>query len=392
MTASQLQPKNRSWVAALCVLAALLPACSSTPSQPEPAPLPGVQARSDVPEMARKWTLSAGPVDAALGAAVVGTRVIVATASGALLELDADKGQMLSRVQLPAAPLAGVGSDGVRHAVITSDHVLRVFQAGQPMWQQRLGASAYTAPLVAGERVFVQTADRGVAAYDGATGRRLWSFARAADAALVLKQPGVLVAVGDTLLAGHGGRLSALNPSTGQIKWDVLVGSSRGTNEVERLVDLVAGHARQGQTLCVRSFQAAVACVDAAKGQVLWSRASQGHTGLSGDESRLFGSESDGHLQAWARGDGQLLWRTDAYRFRALSAPQAWANAVVVGDAQGFVHLLDRDSGRTVARHATDGSALVHPPFVAGRVLVTVNRSGLITGWHLSHEDRKLPQ
>ena len=112
-----------------------------------------------------------------------------------------------------------------------------VVQDGREIWRQKLNAQTFTAPLVAGERVFVQTADRSVLGFDGASGQRLWSLPRNADP-LVVRQSGVLVAAGDTLLAGNGGRLSAIQPLTGQVRWDLVIGSSRGTNEVERLVDL----------------------------------------------------------------------------------------------------------------------------------------------------------
>ena len=161
----------------------------------------------------------------------------------------------------------------------------------------------------------------------------------------------------------------------------VLVGSSRGTNEVERLVDLVAGVSRQGQSLCVRSFQTAVGCVDTARGVSLWTRPAQGHEGLDGDERRVFGVESDGKLRAWNRQDGQLLWALDDHRFRELSGLRVWAGAIAVGDGQGQLHLLSREDGRTLQRLSTDGSAIVQRPLLAGRQLVTVNRSGLVTAW-----------
>jgi outer membrane protein assembly factor BamB len=59
---------------------------------------------------------------------------------------------------------------------------------------------------VAGNRVFVLAADRSVSAFDGQSGRRLWSQQRPGEP-LVLRQSGVLLAVGDTLVAGQGGRL-----------------------------------------------------------------------------------------------------------------------------------------------------------------------------------------
>ena len=367
------------WGRAFVVLAALLLAgCSSSPSKPQPGPMPSVAGGLTV---SRAWTYNFAPAGGgALQAAVNGTRVLLATPQGLVVEVDADSGKEVWRLQLPETLAAGVGSDGRRHAVVTTSNQLVVLQEGREIWRQRLAAQGQTPPLVAGERVFVLTADRTVLAFDGATGQRLWTLPRNADP-LVLRQAGVLAAVGDTLLASNGGRLSAIQPLSGQVRWELVIGSSRGTNEVERLVDLVAGLSRQGTVVCVRSFQTAVGCVDTARGQTLWTRPAQGHAGVDGDETRVFGVESDSKLRAWARSDGQVLWSDDQYRFRELTGPRVWGRAVVMGDAQGQLHLLDRADGRTLLRLPTDGSAIVERPVVAGRTLVTVNRSGLVTGW-----------
>ena len=369
----------RRSAAAACMLglAAVLSACSSSPSKPQPQALPAVSGGMT---LNKAWSLRLGEITTPLQASVHGTRVVLASSQGTLLEVDAQSGQEIARVQLKASITAGVGSDGKRHAVVTSGNELLVVQEGREIWRQKLNAQTFTAPLVAGERVFVQTADRSVQAFDGASGQRLWSLQRNADP-LVVRQSGVLVAVGDTLLAGNGGRLSAIQPLGGQVRWDLVIGSSRGTNEVERLVDLVTGVSRQGQTICVRSFQTAVGCVDAARGQVLWTRPAQGHQGLDGDEARVYGVESDSKLRAWNRQDGQPAWSEDQYRFRGLTAPRVWGPVLAFGDAQGQVHLLSRDQGKTLQRAVTDGTAVAQQPVVAGRTLVTVNRSGLVTGW-----------
>ncbi|MEN9888125.1 MAG: outer membrane protein assembly factor BamB precursor [Pseudomonadota bacterium] len=369
----------KPWFMALVAagLGLLLAACSSTPSQPQAGPLP---ASSGSVSVSRAWSLRLSEVSTPLQAAVQGTQVVLASSQGLVAAIDADTGKELWRVQLPERLLAGVGSDGRRHAVVSDDNQLIVLQEGRELWRQRLQAQVFTAPLVAGERVFVQTGDRSVLAFDGASGRRLWWQQRTSDP-LVLRQAGVLMAVGDSLLAGNGGRLAALQPTTGQTQWEVVVGASRGTNEVERLVDLVAGVHRQGRVLCVRAFQTAVGCVDSVRGQTLWTRPSQGHQGLDGDEQLVFGVESDSKLRAWSRQDGQVVWAEDQYRFRQLSAPTVWGTTLVLGDAQGQLHWLSREKGQTLQRMATDGTAIALKPVVAGQTLVTVNRSGVVTGW-----------
>ena len=77
--------------------------------------------------------------------------------------------------------------------------MLVAFANGKEAWRQKLTVLSYTAPFVAGARVFVLGADRSVSAFDGATGRRLWTQARPGEP-LVLRQSGVMLAVADTLV------------------------------------------------------------------------------------------------------------------------------------------------------------------------------------------------
>jgi outer membrane protein assembly factor BamB len=48
----------------------------------------------------------------------------------------------------------------------------------------------------------------------------------------------------------------------------------------------------------------------------------------------------------------------------------------VVGDAQGFVHFLDREDGQPLLRLSTDGSGVVGAPVVQGATLLVVTRAG----------------
>ena len=273
-------------------------------------------------------------------------------------------------------------SEGQRFAVVTQNNELIAVEAGREIWRQKLQAGTYTAPLVAGGRVFALTADRTVLAFDGASGQRLWAQQRNADP-LVLSQAGVLAAWNDTLLVGVEGRLLGLHPGTGLPRWESVVGSSRGTNEVERLVDLVAGLSRLGNSVCARSFQTTVTCVDASRGTVQWTRASQGHTGLDGDDSRIYGTESDSKVNAWNRQNGQPAWTQEALRFRGLGAPLVMGRTLVLGDDAGLLHFLAREDGKVLQRLSTDGSAIAARPVLAGQTLVVVNKSGQITGYRM---------
>lgn len=366
----------------VCVLAASLAACSSTPDKPKPAQLPSLDAAAASAPMTRVWSNQLGVMDNALSLSVKENQVAAVSSDGVMALMDATTGRDVWRLALNTRVQAGVGGDGSRFAVVTQNNEVVTVQAGQVIWRYRLGASTYTAPLVAGGRVFVLTADRTVIALDGASGQRLWSQQRSGDP-LVLRQAGLLMAVGDTLVVGLSGRLVGMNPNNGSTRWDSVVGASRGTNEVERLVDIVAGVSRVGTTVCARSFQTAVSCVDAGKGGTLWTRPAAGHQGLDGNDQQVIGVESDSKMTAWTRDTGQPLWTSDALRFRGLTAPLVTGTSIVVGDDAGWLHRLSMRDGKTINRVPTDGSAVATRPVMASGLVVVATRSGGLFGYRL---------
>lgn len=358
-------------------LASLLVACASGPDKPKPAELPPNAALVGV---RLAWTAKVGEVTFPLDVRVNGTHLAVASTDGTVVSMDATNGRDLWRASAGESLAAGVGSDGKNIAVVTRTNAVVVFGEGRELWRQKVLAQVHTPPLVAGGRVFVLAADRSVTAFDGATGRRLWSQQRAGES-LVLRQAGVILAVGDTLVVGLSGRLVGLNPGNGSVRWEVPLATPRGTNDIERLVDLVGSVSRNGNLVCARAFQAGVGCIDAGRGTLAWMQPASGSSGLQGDGKYVFGTESDGKVVAWNQTNGERAWSFEGLKYRGLTGPTVAGRSVVVGDSGGIVYLLSTQNGSLLNRLSTDGSAIAAAPVLAGETLVAVTRNGGIFGF-----------
>ena len=354
----------------------VLGACSST-NAPKPAEL---GANAALLGVRLAWSTRIPEVAFPLQVGTRGDSLAVAGSDGTVLMLQSRDGREQWRAQAGSPLAAGVGTDGKQAAVVTTGNELVVLEAGKEIWRQKLSAQSFTAPLVAGGRVFVLTADRTVLAYDGASGRRLWQFQRTGEP-LVLRKAGVLLAVGDTLVAGLSGRLTGINPNTGTVRWEAPIATPRGTNDVERLVDLVGRVSRNGDVVCARAFQSAVGCVSTARGSVMWSKPANGAEGVHGDDRLVIGTEADGKVVAWRRADGERAWTSDRLAYRGLTAPLLAGRSVVIGDSTGLVHFLSREDGSPLNRLSTDGSAVVGEPLLAGDTLVVVTRNGGVFGF-----------
>jgi outer membrane protein assembly factor BamB len=156
----------------------------------------------------------------------------------------------------------------------------------------------------------------------------------------------------------------------------VTIATARGTNEVERLSDLVGPPARAGDLLCVRSFQVAVGCVDLARAAMLWSRPQAGWQGVAVDADQVYAADASDRISVWKRATGDLVWTSERLRNRGLGTPIALGSTVVFGDAEGWLHFLGRERGETQLRLATDGSAISVPLVRAGTTLLAVTAKG----------------
>ncbi len=353
------------------IAVAALAACSST-EKPKPTALEALTPQISGRQV---WSTKLDGVQFPLAIAVREGSFIAAGSDGTVVALEADSGREQWRGQAGKKLTAGVGSDGRFAAVVTVDNELVVLDRGNRAWSTPLLSRTTTAPLVAGERVFVVGVDRIVHAFDALDGRRLWTYKRTGEP-LTLAQPAVLAAYKNTLVVGQGASLVGIEPLKGSQSWDVAITSPRGTNEVERLNDLVGPVLRVGDTMCARAFQTAVGCVAVNNSTLRWSRLNAGQKALGGDADLVFGADASDRITAWRANNGDTAWTNEKLLYRGLSVPLSVGKAVVFGDVEGQVHFLSREDGRTLLRLPTDGSPIVGQPVASGATVLVATRSG----------------
>jgi outer membrane protein assembly factor BamB len=302
----------------------------------------------------------------------------VASADGQIALLDPATGVARWSQSVGRAITAGVGASEGLAAVATADGSLLTYGAeGKSLWSVRLGAEAVTVPAVTPRGVFVRCSDRRILGFDRTNGRPLWALPRSAPNLVLRQTSGMALADGRLFLGLPGGRLAAFEEATGSQIWETAVAVPRGSNEIERIADVVGFPSAFGQDVCAVAFQGRVACLDSASGRVLWSRELSSSTGMGGTASTIAMADAQGHVHAFSR-SGSSLWRQAALAGRSPSAPAFLQSRLIVSDRDGYVYALKLDDGSLDARIATDGRPSAGAPIVAGDlVLVQTVRGAL---------------
>lgn len=361
-------------------LVLLLPALAgcfgSGPSGPQPAELPELQQAREPRVL---WSAAVGAAGAfVFQPALAGESLYAASREGAVVRLDAASGRERWRIALDAKLSGGAGADA-RTVVVASDEgeVFALEAAdGALRWRARVSSEVLATPRVHGELVLVRSADSRVYALGAEDGKRRWAYQRA-PAPLMVRSPAGMTPLADTLYVGFaGGRLVALALSNGGLRWEAAVAQPKGATELERVADVVGDPVAIGREVCAAAFQGRVACFDAQNGSQLWARELSSVTGVSVDARYAYVSDDRGAVHALDRSNGRSLWKQDRLAHRQLSLPVPLGALVAVGDLQGYVHLLSRDTGAFLGRIATDGSAVRAAPLALPAGFLVQTRAG----------------
>lgn len=342
----------------------------------KPAELPTFQPSAS---MARLWEVNVGAgLPYTFTPASDGQAIYAAGRDGRILKIDAATGRELGRIDTGRRLSAGVGvGEGLVLVGTPRGEVLAYRAAdGQPAWTAQLSGEILTPPQARGGLVAVRGNDGKVWALDVADGKRRWVYSRALPA-LALRQPSGLLLGDRAVYAGYpGGRLAALSLANGAPIWETNVALPKGVTELERIADVTGALALSDRLICAGAFQGRVACFDRINGQGIWGRDISVLRGVAMDKRQLYAADSVDTVHAFDRERGVSPWKQDKLRDRRLSTPLPLDRYVVVGDYQGYVHLLDSESGSFAARIATDGSPIMAAPIAVPQGLVVQTANG----------------
>jgi outer membrane protein assembly factor BamB len=137
------------------------------------------------------------------------------------------------------------------------------------------------------------------------------------------------------------------------------VAQPRGATELERIADVAGLPVFVGGNICAAAYQGKVACFEISTRNVIWSRDLSTSRSLAIDERNVYLVEDDGAVDALDKKTGASLWKQDKLLYRDVTRPVVFDGKVVVGDGQGWLHVLSPDDGAIVGRMETDGTPIV---------------------------------
>ena len=362
----------------IAALAVVLAACSSPRELVKPTPLTEIDNQKP-PQVV--WSDSSGGDQkndlTAIAPVESDGRLFVAGPDGDLLAYDLESGDELWSTDLDADLSVGGGAgDGL--VVFGSDDG-RVFaleaDSGAQRWQTTIRSTVDAAPSVGFGDVAVRGRDGTLAVLDAENGEVRWRQSRS-QPPLTLQGQGRVLMFPDALAAGFDdGTLAVYAREDGNELWSRTVALPTGRTDVDRMVDVDATPVFADGVFYAASYQGKLAALAAQGGRELWSRNFSNANGIAAGSRALYLSDADGVVWAIDRRSGDALWRQSDLAHRGLTGPALIDGYLVVGDREGYVHVLSSTSGALVGR-ADWGDPLIDPILQVDGQGVAVTRDG----------------
>jgi len=374
---------NKIWPALL--LTGFLAGCGSLP-EPEYTPRDLTDIDEQV-EMDIEWTdyASMGTDEQGYKLPLVAheSRLFGVGYEGNLMAWNKDDGDILWEAELEEGISSGLAyhNEQLFMGTQNGEMISVSAQGGERLWRTRLSSEVLAAPQVNAVRnqLIAQTGDGRVYALELDTGRVIWSYVSTEPLLTLHGTASPKVIPGVTFAGFANGHMTALDNRNGNKLWDVRVAASEGRTDIERLIDV------DGQPLITRdgmlvstSFQGRVVAMDPRSGRAIWERKdSSFYPAVEGGSNLHYVDEGSRVIAVDAR-SGSILWNQDALEGRRLTAPLMWQDTVAVADFEGYVHLIDSETGEITGRIQADTSGVEQPLLISDDQLYVVAVSGRV--------------
>lgn len=381
--------KYGSSILVLALVTACLSGCSifSADDEIEPAKLQKIQQQV---ELTTLWSARSASSNnhfwANLQMAVSAESLFTADHSGSIVASDLKNGQPQWSVDLDLPISGGLGYGDQKLVFGTIEGQIYVLNAsdGGLLWSADVSSEVLSSPAVNSKIVVAQSIDNRLYAFDVKTGEELWQHDAGAPILSVRGNSSSMILNNMVISAFDNGKLIAFNADNGALLWETRLALPKGRTELERMIDIDGQPILVGDIIYSVSYQGRLGALTRGTGRNLWFQDSSSHHSPAHSRGKLFVTEAKNHVvRAFKAGNGEELWNNNQLEYRQLTGPATLGNSVAVADAEGYIHLLDADTGEFVGRTKVGGGGVSADLLVVDQTLLVQSNNGLISAFKI---------
>lgn len=249
---------------------------------------------------------------------------------------------------------------------------------GKLIWETPIGGEILSPPVSNGDIVAIQSVDGRLTALDSETGNFRWDY-RSLVSNLSLRGTSEPAFHEGFLFVGFGnGNFAKIQPRSGVVQWEIPVTISEETSEIGRLVDIDGNFSFSSGISFVASYQGNISAIDIRNGRTIWREKTSSSDDVLASRGKVFISDEKDNITAYEQTNGNISWKNSDFFLRELTSPKRLKSLIVLGDFQGFVHLISQKDGSQLGRERVSRKGLINVEVIEDKVLA-LDRNGKLS-------------
>ena len=274
-----------------------------------------------------------------------------ADAEGNVVSLKAENGEENWNRQLNFLA-AGVASGfGI---IVVSDligNVIALDQSdGSDLWSVNVKGEVLSKAAIDPKTVVVKTGSGELLGLDKSSGAILWSYRSKLPTLTIRGSSSPVISEDKVFVTFDSGRMGVFDINSGFPLWDSAISYVSGSSELENIIDSDSSPVVDGGLVYATNFQGKLNIFDVAQKRSVWSYDASSFYSPVVTRGVILVVEANSSMKSFSSKNLEESWSNDDYLNRSLSNPVSFKGDLIVGDFEGFLHVIDPLNGTTIGR------------------------------------------
>ena len=277
--------------------------------------------------------------------------IFFADSEGTLSSIDISSGNINWSTELNFLASGTSAGFGIIVVADVDGNVIALDQKdGAKLWSTNVKGEVLSKSVVDTKIVAIKTGSGELIGLNKQTGEIEWSY-RSKLPALTVRGSSSPV-ISDSLLytSFDNGRLGVFEIDSGFPIWDGAISYVSGSSELENLIDADSSPVIEGGLVYTTNYQGNLNIFDIAQRRSVWSYEISSFYSPVLTRGMLIVVEDNSKIKSFSSKSLQESWINEDYINRDLSNAVSHKGAVIVGDYEGYIHIIDPLNGKTISR------------------------------------------
>ena len=277
--------------------------------------------------------------------------IFFSDASGNVLSIDAKTGNDNWSVKLNFLASGTSAGFGIVVVADVDGNVIALDQIdGNVLWSSNVKGEVLSSVAIDAKIVVVKTGSGELLGLNKDSGEVIWSY-RSTLPVLTIRGNSSPVIVDNLVYASFdNGRLGVFELNSGFQIWDGAISYVSGASELENLIDSDSNPVIEGGLIYTTNYQGNINIFDPSQKRSVWSNNASSFFSPIISRGMLMVVEENSSIKSFALKTLEESWINSDYLNRDLSNGVSYKDNIVVGDFEGYVHVINILNGRTVGR------------------------------------------